>query len=139
MAGRAVGRGAVPGLGVVLSLGLGALWWWAVVRLAVTPEAGVLEGTVAAGGWGLSLLPVHCVARARAAGVVAQGRWRAVWRAPARSRERGRLLEPGGPVERQGERGGVGGPGGTGGGGAGAGVGDGEARGRGTSTENGVE
>ncbi|WP_125264751.1 hypothetical protein [Streptomyces alboflavus] len=50
-------------------LGLSALWWWAVFRLALAPEAGVLEGAVAAGGWGLSLLPVHCVAKARAAGV----------------------------------------------------------------------
>ena len=36
MAGRIAGRGAGSGAGVVLSLGLGALWWWAVVRLAVT-------------------------------------------------------------------------------------------------------
>ncbi|MEU5635091.1 hypothetical protein AB0H27_26945 [Streptomyces rishiriensis] len=80
MAGRIAGRAAVSAPGVVLSLGLGVLWWWAVVRLAVTPGAGALEGTVAAGGWGLSLLPVHCVAKARAVGVVAQGRWRAAWR-----------------------------------------------------------
>ncbi|MCI3271966.1 hypothetical protein [Streptomyces cylindrosporus] len=65
--------------GVVL--GLGALWWWAVLRLAFVPGAGVLEGAVAAGGWGLSLLPVHCVPKARAAGAVGAGRWRAAWRA----------------------------------------------------------
>lgn len=47
-------------------LGLGAVWWWAVLRLALVPGAGVLEGTVAAGGWGLSLLPVHCVPNGRA-------------------------------------------------------------------------
>ncbi len=47
-------------------LGLGAVWWWAVLRLALAPGAGVLEGAVAAGGWGLSLLPVHCVPKARA-------------------------------------------------------------------------
>ncbi|MFF7452000.1 MULTISPECIES: hypothetical protein [unclassified Streptomyces] len=64
--------------GVVL--GLGALWWWAVLRLALAPGAGVLEGAVAAGGWGLSLLPVHCVPRGRAAGALAAGRWRAAWR-----------------------------------------------------------
>ncbi|WP_239149386.1 hypothetical protein [Streptomyces sp. SID12501] len=51
-------------------LGLGAVWWWAVLRLALAPGAGVLEGTVAAGGWGLSLLPVHCVPKARAARVM---------------------------------------------------------------------
>ncbi|GAB2939601.1 MULTISPECIES: hypothetical protein [Streptomyces] len=43
------------------SLGLGALWWWGVLRLAVAPDAGAVEGAVVAGGWGLSLLPVHCV------------------------------------------------------------------------------
>ncbi|MFI8214144.1 hypothetical protein [Streptomyces sp. NPDC085932] len=51
-------------------LGLGVLWWWAVVRLAVAPGAGALEATVAAGGWGLSVLPVHCVPKGRAGGVV---------------------------------------------------------------------
>lgn len=64
-----------------LALGLGAVWWWAVLRLALTPHAGALEGAVAAGGWGLSLLPVHCMPKARAAGAVAAGRWRAAWRA----------------------------------------------------------
>ncbi|MBT2363776.1 hypothetical protein J7E88_00100 [Streptomyces sp. ISL-10] len=44
----------------LLGLVAGAVWWWAVLRLALVPEqAGVLEGAVAAGGWGLSLLPVH--------------------------------------------------------------------------------
>jgi hypothetical protein len=58
---------------------LGAVWWWAVLRLALTPHAGSLEGAVAVGGWGLSLLPVHCMPKARAAGAVATGRWRAAW------------------------------------------------------------
>ncbi|MFB7635504.1 hypothetical protein ACFC0M_31760 [Streptomyces sp. NPDC056149] len=41
---------------------VGGLWWWAVCRLALWPgSAGPVEGAVAAGGWGLSLLPVHCV------------------------------------------------------------------------------
>ncbi|MFF4757522.1 hypothetical protein [Streptomyces sp. NPDC001292] len=47
------------------ALGLGAVWWWAVLRLLLSGEAGVLEGAVAAGGWGLSLLPVHCVPKER--------------------------------------------------------------------------
>nr|WP_308380037.1 hypothetical protein [Streptomyces sp. ISL-43] len=48
--------------GLVLVLAVGALWWWAVLRLALAPaEAGPLEGAVAVGGWGLGLLPVHCV------------------------------------------------------------------------------
>ncbi|MET8081420.1 hypothetical protein [Streptomyces sp. NPDC005303] len=72
MAGPTVRRG--------MALGLGALWWWAVARLVLAPDAGALEGAVAAGGWGLSLLPVHCVPKARAAGAVGAGRWRQAWR-----------------------------------------------------------
>lgn len=63
------------------ALALGALWWWAVLRLALVPDAGVLEGAVAAGGWGLSLLPVHCVPKTRAAGSMSVGRWAEAWRA----------------------------------------------------------
>ncbi|MFD9795288.1 hypothetical protein ACFWXK_30540 [Streptomyces sp. NPDC059070] len=45
------------------ALVMGALWWWAVVRLLTAPgDAGALEGAVAVGGWGLSLLPVHVTA-----------------------------------------------------------------------------
>ncbi|WP_432136254.1 MULTISPECIES: hypothetical protein [unclassified Streptomyces] len=73
MAGR-IGRRAG-------AVGLGALWWWAVARLAVAPGSGVLEGAVVAGGWGLSLLPVHCVPKARAAGARSPGRSRAAWAA----------------------------------------------------------
>ncbi|MFC7819634.1 MULTISPECIES: hypothetical protein [unclassified Streptomyces] len=58
------------------ALGAGALWWWAVLRLALEPGAGVLEGAVAVGGWGLSVLPVHCVPRRQAVGAVGAGRWR---------------------------------------------------------------
>ncbi|MFJ6810773.1 hypothetical protein ACIQRK_33050 [Streptomyces anulatus] len=44
----------------VPALVLGGLWWWAVLRMVLRPEqAGLVEGAVAAGGWGLSLLPVH--------------------------------------------------------------------------------
>ncbi|WP_328750974.1 hypothetical protein OHT57_36215 [Streptomyces sp. NBC_00285] len=71
MAGPTVRRG--------VALGLGVFWWWAMARLLLAPDAGVLEGAVAAGGWGLSLLPVHCVPKARAAGAVATGRWRQAW------------------------------------------------------------
>ncbi|MFD8142121.1 hypothetical protein [Streptomyces sp. NPDC059708] len=49
-------------LALPLVLVLGAVWWWAVVRLAVVPaDAGPVEGAIAMGGWGLGLLPVHCV------------------------------------------------------------------------------
>lgn len=70
--GRVLRRGAV--------LGFGALWWWAVARLLLVPDPGVVEGAVAAGGWGLSLLPVHCMPKARARGALAAGRWRRAWR-----------------------------------------------------------
>lgn len=57
----------------VPALVLGGVWWWAVLRLALEPaRAGLVEGAVAAGGWGLSLLPVHVAAAAGSAGV---GRW----------------------------------------------------------------
>lgn len=52
---------------VVPALALGGVWWWAVLRLALEPEqSGVVEGAVVAGGWGLSLLPVHAVSQAAA-------------------------------------------------------------------------
>ncbi|MEV7683952.1 hypothetical protein AB0O64_36280 [Streptomyces sp. NPDC088341] len=48
------------------ALALGGLWWWAVLRLALVPEhSGLVEGAVAAGSWGLSLLPVHVTAARR--------------------------------------------------------------------------
>ncbi|OWA17769.1 hypothetical protein B9W64_09355 [Streptomyces sp. CS159] len=75
------------------ALGLGALWWWAVLRLALEPGAGVLEGAVAVGGWGLSVLPVHCVPRCAAVGALGAGRWRQALRgkvpAPVSSRPEG--------------------------------------------------
>ncbi|MFI5672823.1 hypothetical protein [Streptomyces sp. NPDC051704] len=57
---------------VALAVAMGALWWWAVLRLALAPgESGPVEGAVAVGGWGLGVLPVHCtpgpVRRARRA------------------------------------------------------------------------
>lgn len=45
----------------VIALVLGCLWWWSVLRLAWQPGgAGPVEGAFVIGGWGLSLLPVHC-------------------------------------------------------------------------------
>ncbi|MCP9205561.1 hypothetical protein NMK44_00515 [Streptomyces sp. NEAU-Y11] len=53
-----LGRRAVRWM---LALALGGLWWWAVLRLTLSPgAAGPVEGALAVGGWGLSLLPVHC-------------------------------------------------------------------------------
>ncbi|MGW4596825.1 hypothetical protein ACWEOA_16175 [Streptomyces sp. NPDC004457] len=72
MAGRTVRWG--------LALALGAVWWWAVLRLALGEGSGVLEGAVAAGGWGLSLLPVHCVPKGRATGAAHSGPRVAAWR-----------------------------------------------------------
>ncbi|MCP3818625.1 hypothetical protein NLX86_10985 [Streptomyces sp. A3M-1-3] len=58
-----------------LALLLGGMWWWAALRLAFVPgRTGAVEGAVAAGGWGLSLLPVHCVPRGRAGRAVVRGR-----------------------------------------------------------------
>ncbi|MEU8436009.1 hypothetical protein AB0F18_24520 [Streptomyces sp. NPDC029216] len=49
-------------LALPLALAVGALWGWAVVRLALAPaDSGPVEGAIAMGGWGLGLLPVHCV------------------------------------------------------------------------------
>ncbi|WTI16488.1 hypothetical protein OIB37_26950 [Streptomyces sp. NBC_00820] len=61
-------------------LGCGAAWWWAVLRITLGEGAGALEGAVAVGGWGLSVLPVHCVPKGRAAGAVEAGRWVDAWR-----------------------------------------------------------
>ncbi len=56
MARRGVTHVPVVALGLIA----GGLWWWAVLRLLLAPEqSGLVEGAVAAGGWGLSLLPVH--------------------------------------------------------------------------------
>ncbi|MEV8454849.1 hypothetical protein AB0467_21305 [Streptomyces sp. NPDC052095] len=54
----------------------GGVWWWAVLRLVLDPaDAGLVEGAVVAGGWGLSLLPVHVAATAGPARAGAGGRW----------------------------------------------------------------
>lgn len=56
-------RGVVLVPMVALGLVAGGLWWWAVLRLVLVPEqAGLVESAMAAGGWGLSLLPVHVTA-----------------------------------------------------------------------------
>ncbi|WP_306328793.1 hypothetical protein [Streptomyces venezuelae] len=58
---------------VAIGLAAGGLWWWAVLRLLLVPgETGPVEGAVAAGGWGLSLLPVHVAASSGRPGVVAR-------------------------------------------------------------------
>ncbi|MYT26243.1 hypothetical protein GTW69_39280, partial [Streptomyces sp. SID7760] len=45
-------RGIPPA--AALAVALGALWWWAVLRLALAPgDSGPVEGAVAVGGWGL--------------------------------------------------------------------------------------
>ncbi|MFD7423011.1 hypothetical protein ACFV6M_21550 [Streptomyces californicus] len=73
----------------VPALVLGGVWWWAVLRLILRPEqAGLVEGAVAAGGWGLSLLPVH-VASVLPVPVGPPGRGRWLTRAWRRRRSGG--------------------------------------------------
>ncbi|KOX36981.1 MULTISPECIES: hypothetical protein [unclassified Streptomyces] len=70
---------------VAVGLVAGGLWWWAVLRLLLVPgETGPVEGVMAAGGWGLSLLPVHVAASSGRPGASARrlgGRipWRRWW------------------------------------------------------------
>ncbi|MFJ2637101.1 hypothetical protein ACIO6U_34815 [Streptomyces sp. NPDC087422] len=46
----------------MFALACGLLWWWAVLRLWIRPEAvGPWEGAMAAGGWSLGLIPLHAV------------------------------------------------------------------------------
>ncbi|MFB7031048.1 MULTISPECIES: hypothetical protein [unclassified Streptomyces] len=66
---------------VAIGLVAGGLWWWAVLRLLLVPgETGPVEGVMAAGGWGLSLLPVHVAASAGGPGALARRIGRAPWR-----------------------------------------------------------
>lgn len=78
-AGTAPARPAGRGVCRCAAVGFTVLWWWAAARLLLTSDAGALEGAVAAGGWGLSVLPVHCLPKARAEGALAAGRWRRAW------------------------------------------------------------
>ncbi|MEU7517879.1 hypothetical protein AB0B13_38700 [Streptomyces sp. NPDC042898] len=74
---------------VAVGLVTGGLWWWAVLRLLLVPgDTGAVEGAVAAGGWGLSLLPVHVAAsvRRQAGGVRESGGGPAVTKASRRRR-----------------------------------------------------
>ncbi|MDI3406004.1 hypothetical protein QIS96_19550 [Streptomyces sp. B-S-A6] len=70
---------------VGVALVLGAVWWWAALRLLLEPgRTGVVEGAVFAGGWGLSVLPVHSVPFARAVSARRRARQEAArWRAEA--------------------------------------------------------
>nr|WP_256105031.1 hypothetical protein [Streptomyces sp. ODS05-4] len=61
-----------------VALVAGAVWWWAVLRLVLAPVgSGAVEATVVAGGWGLSLLPVHvAAARPKRPRLTAVREWR---------------------------------------------------------------
>ncbi|MEU6060459.1 hypothetical protein [Streptomyces sp. NPDC047097] len=79
---------------LVLALAAGALWWWAVLRLVLEPgQSGAVEATVAAGGWGLSLLPVHvAAARPRRPRLASVREWQHRRSLRPDSRTRGRTL-----------------------------------------------
>lgn len=66
---------------IAIGLVAGGLWWWAVLRLLLVPgEAGPVEGVIAAGGWGLSLLPVHVAASSGPPGSLVRRIGRTPWR-----------------------------------------------------------
>lgn len=45
---------------------LGIVWWTAVLKLTLQPgPAGFVDGVLAAGGWGLGLIPLHTTERVR--------------------------------------------------------------------------
>ncbi|MFI0899782.1 hypothetical protein [Streptomyces sp. NPDC020983] len=75
-----------PGRRLRCVIGLigGVLWWGALLQLGAGPAADPWVSAVAAGGWGLGLIPLHAVpAHVRRAGA---GRSRAVRARAARSR-----------------------------------------------------
>ena len=65
MAAEPAGALRSPAAPRFLRILCGVVWWWALWRLA-TGHGGSIEASVAAGSWGLSLLPLH-VTPARAA------------------------------------------------------------------------
>ncbi|MFD7068130.1 hypothetical protein ACFV97_12960 [Streptomyces sp. NPDC059913] len=93
----------------------GGVWWWAVLRLVLDPaDAGLVEGAVVAGGWGLSLLPVHVAASAGAARPGTGGRWGSGVLRAARGRGAERGVDVRGPDEAVEGRGAGSGAGGRG-------------------------
>lgn len=61
---------------------MAAVWCWAVADVVARPdEVRPLEATIAAGGWGLSLLPVQCVPQSASHGGIRA--WRRRWRPAA--------------------------------------------------------
>ncbi|WP_234019032.1 MULTISPECIES: hypothetical protein [unclassified Streptomyces] len=77
------------------AVAFGVLWWWGVLRLAFASDAGAFEGAVAAGGWGLSLLPVHALPKSRAAGVAGAPGHHGARRVRARALRAGREVAGG--------------------------------------------
>ncbi|MEW2521008.1 hypothetical protein [Actinacidiphila alni] len=73
----------VPPVAVLFALACGLAWWWAVLGLAIRPEAaGPWQSAMAAGGWSLGLIPLHAVPAVHRRG------------ARRRSRRRGRGGDP---------------------------------------------
>ncbi|GHF23695.1 hypothetical protein GCM10010218_00140 [Streptomyces mashuensis] len=62
-------RRAVEHVARALVLVSAVVWCGAVLRILTHPgHTGFVEGLLAAGGWSLSLLPVHCTPRSRRGG-----------------------------------------------------------------------
>jgi hypothetical protein len=77
---RTAARSRGP-LGWATAVAAGGAWWWAGLRLLAHPDrSSPVEGLVALGGWGLSLLPVHCVPWTRSRDRSPLRRMYAVWR-----------------------------------------------------------
>lgn len=72
----------------------GVVWWWALLRLIAQPaQAGSFEGLVVAGGWGLSIVPLHTARWSRGSSAAAPAAVREV-EGPAPGGLPGRLPGP---------------------------------------------
>lgn len=81
MAAEPAGAPRSPVAPRLLRIVCAVAWWWALWWLA-TGRGGALEASVAAGSWGLSLLPLHVTSGRAVSGAPARCRGRESRRAP---------------------------------------------------------